>query len=157
MFSPAFLGILLCLVSAPVEFSLHVKQKAMTKCRVCKINTFIQMDSEWDEPSSSSKPSRIQLNFAFPDAILGSSAYLEQLHSDTSKHELQQSCNNHDITNSSNGHKDTLNNMLERKRKKKKELYFNTPCYLGSLNAYCKSLFYHIQIMFLKLLVLCCQ
>lgn len=123
MFSPAFLGILLCLIRAPVEFSLHVKQKAVTKCRICKINTFKLIGSEWDDPSSSSKPSRIQLNFAFPDAILDSSAYLEQLHSDTSEHELQQSCNNHDITNSPNGHKHTLNNMLERKKKKKKSQY----------------------------------
>lgn len=118
--SPAFLGVLFCLISALVEFSLRIKtKKAMTKCRICKIHSFITMiGSGWDQPSSSSKPPRIQFSFAFLDALkVLRVSYLKQLHPNTSKHELQQSCNNHDITNSSNSHKDTLNNVLERRKK----------------------------------------
>lgn len=42
-----------------------------------------------------------------------SSLYLKELHSDTSKHELQQRGDNHDVANGPYGHKDTLDNMLQ--------------------------------------------
>lgn len=42
-----------------------------------------------------------------------SSLYLKELHSDTSKHELQQRGDDHDVANSPDGHKDTLDHMLQ--------------------------------------------
>lgn len=45
--------------------------------------------------------------------------YLKELDTDTRKHELQQSCDDHDVTDSSNSNKDTLNNMLCGRRRKK--------------------------------------
>lgn len=45
--------------------------------------------------------------------------YLKELDTNTRKHELQQSCDNHDVTNSPNSDKDTLNNMLWGRRRKK--------------------------------------
>lgn len=119
MFSPAFLRILFCLISAPVEFSLYIKQKAMTKCRICKINRFILwlvQNRTNPVPAASHQELNSALLFLM-QCKFWVSAYLEQLHSNTSKHELQKSCNNHDITNSSNSHKDTLNNMLERQKR----------------------------------------
>lgn len=38
---------------------------------------------------------------------------LEELYSDTSKHKLQQRCDDHDVADGSDGHKDTLDHMLE--------------------------------------------
>lgn len=120
MFSPAFLRILFCFISTPVEFSLHIKQKAMTKSRLWEMNTFILwlfQNGMNPVPAASHQEYRAALLFLM-QCKFWVSTYLEQLHSNTSKHELQQCCNNHDITNSSNSHKDTLNNMLERKKPK---------------------------------------
>lgn len=47
------------------------------------------------------------------DCLSTSSLYLKELHSDTSKHELQQRGDNHDVANGPDGHKDTLDDMLQ--------------------------------------------
>lgn len=91
----------------------------MTKMQNMQNECFYTMiGSGWDQPSPSSKPPRIQLSFSVLDGLeVPRVSHLKQLHPNTSKHELQQSCDNHDITNSSDSHKDTLNNVLERKKK----------------------------------------
>lgn len=40
--------------------------------------------------------------------------YLEELHSDASKHELQEGGDNHDVADGSDGHKYTLHHVLQR-------------------------------------------
>lgn len=40
--------------------------------------------------------------------------YLEELHSNTSKHELQECGDNHDVADGPDGHKYTLHHMLQR-------------------------------------------
>lgn len=47
------------------------------------------------------------------DCLSISLLYLKELHSDTSKHELQQRGDNHDVANGPDGHKDTLDDMLQ--------------------------------------------
>lgn len=42
------------------------------------------------------------------------SLYLEELHSDTSEHELQQRGDDHDVADGPDGHKHTLDHVLQR-------------------------------------------
>lgn len=60
------------------------------------------------------RPNRI-LSFSF---YLGKNIHLEQLHPNTGKHKLQQGGNKHNIANGLDGHKNTLDDMLGRKREK---------------------------------------
>lgn len=68
--SPAFLWILFCLISALVEFSLHIKQNTVIKWRIYTINAFTLwlLPNETNPPSS--KTPRIQLSFAILAAVL---------------------------------------------------------------------------------------
>lgn len=48
------------------------------------------------------------------------SLYLKELHSNASKHELQQRGDDHDVADSPDGHKDALDHMLQKKKQQKK-------------------------------------
>lgn len=45
--------------------------------------------------------------------------YLKELHSDASKHELQQRGDDHDVADGPDGHKDALDHMLQKHKNKK--------------------------------------
>lgn len=54
----------------------------------------------------------LTLYLSFPLSI--SSPYLEELHSDTSEHELQQRGDDHDVADGPDSHKHTLDHVLQR-------------------------------------------
>lgn len=45
--------------------------------------------------------------------------HLKELHSNASKHELQQRGDDHDVADGPDGHKDALDHMLQKKTKQK--------------------------------------
>lgn len=75
----------LCIIGAAIKFSLY----SNTEWRKSKLPVCIH---------------------SFHPAV---TAYLKELHSDTSEHELQQRGDNHDVPDGPDGHEDTLDNVLQ--------------------------------------------